>query len=766
MQNRKASLTSLFIFITILACQTVYGQKVALVLSGGGAKGFSHVGVLKALEENNIPIDYIAGTSMGAIVGGLYASGFSPEEIETLLTAKDFIRLASGQLDINNKFFFKKKPDNSSWINLPIHFDKKLLAKIPLKLVSTDEMDITFLEMFSGPSAASQYDFDNLFVPFRCVATDIEASKSLIMKDGQLGDAIRASMSVPFYFTPIRVKGKLLFDGGMYNNFPVDVAYRDFSPDVIIGSKAASNFDPPEEDDIVSQLQNMLMSKTDYKHIPGVGVLIEPELGRMNVTDFSRSREYIDSGYVHTLKKIEIIESLIDRRSNPDSLFLKRLAFFDKIPSILIDSVNIEGCNIYQTTFVNRHVKRKRDRLDLSQLKREYYKLVADNNISSIYPSLTYDSALSAYHLDLKIKKTNNFVAEFGGNISSKSVNEAYVGFQYNYFGSTSANYDLGLHFGRFYSGLKVSARIDYPSRLPYSLQAAFVLHNRDYFRSTTYFVEDKTPSYLVRYEYYGDLEFGIPLTNRSRMSAGLTTGKQIDDYYQSNHFTRSDTTDQTTFAYLSPFIKFEYNTLNKKQFPNMGAKHYLSLQYVIGKEEHKPGSTSQVRHLYSGLHHHFQMRAVSESYFNSLAGVKTGLYAEVHLSNMDFFNNYTSTLLMARQFQPTPESTTMFLPNFRAHNYIALGVKEIFPITKAFELRTEFYYFQPINPILSDPESLLAYYGNDFDTQSYIGSATLVYDTPIGPISLSLNYYDKRRESFSVMFNIGYLLFNKFGLE
>lgn len=756
----------ILIFIEITGSNPLCAQKVAVVLSGGGAKGLSHVGVLRALEENNIPIDYIAGTSMGAIVGGLYASGYSPDEIETLLTSKDFIRWASGELDIKNQFFFKKRPENPSWISLPIHYDQKLRSKISLNLVPTDEMDITFLELFAGPSAASKYDFDHLFVPFRCVTTDIEANESVIMKNGQLGDAIRASMSVPFYFSPIRVNGKLLFDGGMYNNFPVDIAYKDFSPDVIIGSKAASNFAPPEEDDIISQLQNMLMSKTDYSHMPVKGVIIEPELGSMNLTDFSKGREYIDSGYVHTMNKMDTIKSLISRKSDPKDLLQRRLEFHNKIPPILVESFQIEGCNIYQSTFVNRHINRKRKYLNLNDLKWEYYKLIADNNITSIYPSLLYDSTSSAYHLNFKVKKASDFIADFGGNISSKSVNEAYIGLQYNHFGITSSNYNMGLYFGRFYSGLRLNARIDYPSRLPYYLQATYVLHYRDYFKNTTYFVEDKTPSYLLRSEYYGEIEFGIPITNRSRLSSGLTTGKLADDYYQTNYFLRSDTTDRTSFLFISPFLRFEYNTLNRKQYPTTGAKHYLSLQYFVGEEKHTPGSTSQARHLYSGTHQYFQFRAISESYFNALADIKTGIYAELYFSNKKFFNNYTATILMAQQFQPIPESSTMFLPGYRAHNYFAFGVKEIFSLTKSLDFRTELYFFQPFKQILADPENLLAYYGDEFKNNAYIASTSLVYQTPIGPMSLTLNYYEKRKDSFSLMFNIGFVLFNKFGLE
>lgn len=759
----------LFSLIILLTSHSfnLQAQKVALVLSGGGVKGLSHVGVLKALEEYNIPIDYITGTSMGAVVGGLYASGFSPQEIENLLTSKEFKRWASGEIDINNKFFYKREPDNASWISLPIRYDQRIRSKILLNLVPTDEMDFSFLELFAGSAAAASYNFDELFVPFRCVTSDIESSQSLIMKDGHLSDAIRASMSVPFYISPIRVGGKLLFDGGMYNNFPVDVAHHEFDPDIIIGSKASSNFEPPEEDDIVSQLQNMLMAKTDYNFIPGQGILIEPDLGSgMNITDFTKAEEYIDSGYVETINNMDLIASLIERRSIPDSLFLKRQIFNDKKPVIIIDSIVIDGSNIRQSLFINRHIRRKNKYLDLPELKREYFKLIADNNIKSIYPRLSYNKKTGKYNLNLDLKRTDAFEAEFGGNISSKSVNQAYLGLQFNQFGNTSSMYKVGFSFGRFYSGLNARVRIDYPSKLPYFLSFSSVMHNRNYFKSTTYFVEDKTPSFIIRNEYYAEVEFGIPITSRSKLSVGLMSGKLRDNYYQSNHFSRSDTTDQTSFIFTSPFIKFEYNTLNRKQYPNSGARHYLGFQYVIGKESHTPGSTSPVDYEYANSHEYYQLKAISESYFTSVAGVITGLYAEIYMSNKSFFNNYTASILAANQFQPILESTTLFLPNYRAHNYFAFGIKEIFPISKSFDFRAEAYYFQPYRHIFSDAKNLLAYYGEELNRQAYIGSAALVYKTPIGPISIALNYYDKRKESFSIFFNLGFVLFNRFAFD
>ncbi|MBK7214619.1 MAG: patatin-like phospholipase family protein [Bacteroidales bacterium] len=260
----------------------LFGQKVAVVLSGGGAKGVCHIGVLKALEEAGIPIDYIAGTSMGAIVGGLYAAGYSPGEMEQLVTSPEFTEWVSGRIDPQYIYYFRKPYADASWMTFKFKYDSVLQTQLPTNIVSPVRMDFAFMELFANASAAANYNFDSLMVPFRCVASDVDANKPVVLKSGDLGSSIRASMTFPFYFKPIRINGKLLFDGGMYNNFPSDVAYEDFFPDIIIGSKAAQNAQPPSDDNVVSQLTNMLMEKSNYNVICESGVMIEPQLKVVN----------------------------------------------------------------------------------------------------------------------------------------------------------------------------------------------------------------------------------------------------------------------------------------------------------------------------------------------------------------------------------------------------------------------------------------------------------------------------------------------------
>jgi NTE family protein len=257
----------IFLLIVFFNLSRLSAQRVGVVLSGGGASGVAHVGVLKALEENNIPIDYIAGTSMGALVGGMYAMGYSPIEIEAILTSADFQKWVFGKQDDRYVYYFRERAENSSWIGLKFKIDSTFQTKIPTNIISPINLDFAFMERTSAVSAAANYNFDSLFVPYRAVAADIHNKKEVVFNKGDLGQAMRASTTYPFFFKPIVVDDKLLFDGGLYNNFPADVMYRDFLPDIIIGSTVASEMAPPEEDDIFSQIKNMLMERTLYNEV-------------------------------------------------------------------------------------------------------------------------------------------------------------------------------------------------------------------------------------------------------------------------------------------------------------------------------------------------------------------------------------------------------------------------------------------------------------------------------------------------------------------
>src|SRR5882672_9632140 len=193
-------------------------QKIGVVFSGGAAKGLAHVGALKALEENEIPIDYVVGTSMGGIIAGCYAAGMSPAEIEEMMLSQDFLSWVNGHLEEVYNYYYNKNDDHPSFLKLNLSLDSTFSVLLNTSLANDLSLNFAVAERMAQPSAIAKNNFDSLFVPLRVVASDIFTQTEVILKKGVLADALRATQTVPFFFDPIRVDGKYLFDGGVYNN--------------------------------------------------------------------------------------------------------------------------------------------------------------------------------------------------------------------------------------------------------------------------------------------------------------------------------------------------------------------------------------------------------------------------------------------------------------------------------------------------------------------------------------------------------------------
>ena len=757
-------LLSLLIFLNLT---TLFAQRVGVVLSGGGASGVAHVGVLKALEENNIPIDYIAGTSMGALVGGMYAMGYSPNEIEAILTSADFQKWVFGKQDDRYVYYFRERAENSSWIGLKFKIDSTFQTKLPTNIISPINLDFAFMERTSAVSAAANYNFDSLFVPYRAVAADIHNKKEVVFNKGDLGQAMRASTTYPFFFKPIVVDDKLLFDGGLYNNFPADVMYRDFLPDVIIGSTVASEMAPPEEDDIFSQIKNMLMERTLYNEVCETAsmIIIRPQNAKISILDFSKNDEVIQNGYNSTLERMPEIYKMVSRIQDSTSLIEKRQKFRAQLKPMIIDDIQISGLTKNQTSYVNGVLGKKKFPVDLAELRPYYFRLAFDDRIKKIYPLAVYDSSDQHFRLKLKMKLDKDLFAQFGGLFSSRPINTGFVSLRYNRISRIGISLDANAYFGKFYGSLQVKGTFDFPLKTPFLIEGDFTTNNFDYFTSASTFFEDIKPSYLIQYDRYFSGGLSLPLGNHGRIRTGLTGARVFDDYYQTSNFSTADTADRTNFNHGSGWLTIERNTLNKKFYANSGSNFILRIKYFAGQEYNIPGSTSLVKDEFAANHDFFRARVIYDTYFNKRGRFKAGFYGEAVVSNQPFFNNYTATLMEAAIFSPVPESKTLFLPQYRTHNFVAAGLKTVTSFTSRLDLRLEGYIFQPYKEILQN-EFLAAYYGKPFEKRYFMASAVLVYHTPITPIAISLNYYDRVKNPFSIIFTMGYLIFNKRAID
>ena len=742
--------------------EILYAQKVALVLSGGGSRGAAHIGVIRALEENHVPIDYIAGTSIGAVIGSLYAMGYSPDELETLVCSNDFKRWAAGVTDEKYIFYYRKEDPNASWVSLDINFKKKLTSQLPANLVSPYEMDFAFMELLAPASAACNYNFNNLLIPFRCVVADVDSTQPLTLRKGDLSSAVRGSMTIPFVFKPIVIDGKLVFDGGMYNNFPVDVAKKDFHPQVIIGSRVAVRYDKPDPDDALSQLQIMLMEHQNDTMIYPNSVMIVPVLQKVNVIDFSLAEQMIDSGYRATLRKMDDIRKIVHDSTHPNELKQQRAKFREKCVPLVFDSIIIHGVTRAQSEYIRQLLKHGKRLVSIDELRTEYFRFIDEGFIKNIYPVAQYNPQTGYYKLILDVRMGENFSLGFGGNISLGTSTEGFAELKYRYLWSKALRFMVNGYFGRFYNSVKGASRIDFNSKSPWFLEAAYTINGFNYFRNSTYFLDDKKPTYVIQREYFGEINSGFPVTNKGKVLIDVTYALTGSKYYQDNSFSRYDTADQTTFDFFAPTASFELNNLNRRQYASAGALLRLETSYVNGFETDYPGSTSANNDIITAHHDWFQFRLLYDNYFQAIGPLKLGFYGEAMISNRPLFSNYMASILNAGVFQPLPEMQALFLPAYRANNYAAAGLKTVLRIYRKIEFRLEGFIFQPYQEIIADPDDNSASYSPVLSTRSYLASATFVYNTFLGPISLGANYYDKTQDAFSFNFNIGYIIFNK----
>ncbi len=760
----KILISFLVILITLFPSPG-FSQKVALVLSGGGARGAAHIGVIRALEENQIPINYIVGTSIGAIVGALYAIGYTPDEIEQLMSSPEFSNWASGSIDEKYRYYFRKDDPTPSWVSLDFNPKKKLSTVIPTNLINPYEIDFEFMRLLGPAAAAACYNFDNLMVPFRCVLSDIDSTQPLVMRGGNLSTAVRGSMSIPLIYNPLRYNDKLLFDGGMYNNFPANVAQEDFHPDVIIGSRVAQRYSKADPDDVISQLMIMLMERQNDTITYPNSVMIVPSIPKINLLDFSQTEILADSGYLAAISMIPEIRKLVADTITPEVLLRKRTIFKAKEPEMLFDSIVVTGLTKAQAQYVQKILKHNQKTVTINELKKAYFRFIDEGFVKTIFPTTRYNPQTGYYDLYLDIQKAPGFNVQFGGNLSLGTSNEGFLQLRYKYLWNHAIRVLANGYFGRFYSSAKVGGRIDFTSKLPWYLELYYTYNNYNYFNNTTYFFDDLTPSNIKQWESFTSLKGGIPITNKGKLTLGLINAITSSDYYQTNDFSRLDTADQTKFNYFTPRICFELNSLNRKQYANAGARLSISLTYVNGREILIPGSQSANKSEQTVYHEWLEIKGIYDNYFETIGPLKLGFFGEVCITNQPFFLNYTSSIMYSPAFQPLPEMQSLFLPQFRASSYLAGGLKAILTIYKKLEIRAEGYIFQPYQQILQSPIDYTAYHGPILSDRSYIAAATLVYHTFLGPLSAGFSFYDKLQDPFTFNLNFGYIIFNRSAL-
>lgn len=757
----KAFLGLLFaqFFFTGLFCTAQ--KSVGVVLSGGGATGLTHIGVLKALEERGVPIDYITGTSAGALVGALYACGYSPAEIEAYVLGEEFQLMANGKLDVGKRFLFNEEENNAGFVDFSFHKDSILRKSIPLNLVTPSFLDFEMAQIFNVISASHHADFDSLFVPFRCVGSDVVNKKSTVFKKGCLNQAVRASMTFPFYLNPIKVKGIIYFDGGLYNNFPVNVMYTDFNPDYIIGSNCSSNLTQPSEQDFIGLLQNMMQTPTDYQLPCSEGIIIRTD-SKVGTFQFDEVKQAIEDGYKATILQLDSLAIGIINRISPEELALKRAVFKRKKLPLMVSSISVESVGDKNLSFATKAILRAKNNqvLNAEQLQERYFRLYTKPQIEFMYPTLKLNKD-STFHLNLLIRKAKDFKIDVGGHISSRAVNTGFLGVTYRRFGRLASTINASSYFGKFYGSGKLVATIDFPTAFPISIATYLVLNRWDYFRSFATFFEDVQPSFLVQNEIYYGAKIKHPILNNSKGTFDFRRFKLTDEYYQTPQFTNKDTADVTVLIGSTISYEVLHNTLNRKQFASTGTFSSVKVRYVASTERTSPGSTALFDSTVTLRHNWINLNAEFQHYFLQKSRIHLGFHVKGMFNSQSLFANYTASLLSMPVFSIIPDMDTYFLPEYRSPQHVGAGINFVALLKKNLELRIDAYYYQPFIILQKNTDGTFEY-SNYFQGTSYLASSSLIYHSIIGPIRATINYFPQQTKPFAFQFSYGYVLFNE----
>lgn len=754
------------LFLTSLGANA---QKVGVVMSGGGAKGLAHIGVLKALEENEIPIDYVVGTSMGGIIAGCYAAGLSPYQIEDIVLSINFMGWINGQLEEGYNYQYSKGENYPSFVRFNVSLDSAYGFLLNSTIASDLSLNFALAETFAQASAISKNNFDSLFVPLRVVAADIFTQTDVILKNGILSDALRATQTVPFFYHPIKVDNRYLFDGGVYNNFPIDVMQRDFDPDVIIGvnvsTKVFEEYPYNEDDKLISKsLIYMLLDKSDPASVPENGEYIQPNLKTYTAFDFKYARSMIDSGYMQTMRQIESIKKKIAERQTCESVAAARNVFNSEAKPLLIEEVKFNGFNSKQRGYFQKIFLKGKRPLYFSDVKKGYYRLVSDDYFKSVYPNIIYDTTANAFNFMLSKRPQNNFQIDFGGVIATRNISNIFLGLNYYFFNRALVHSSINFYAGSFYKSAEVRYRIDLPDFGQFYIEPQTTFNSWDFLEGKDIIGDQYTPTVLNRIDRKIGLNIGIPVKRNYKAEIHSYYLSNRDQYIDNNVVTSADTLDNLNLRGFRAGITFLTNTLNRKQYASTGKSFVFDFDWFDLNEYFTPGSTSVETEEFEHSRSWIRARITLQQYFKT-GFYSSGYYVDGVLSNQPLFTNYRGSLINAPAFTPLQDSKTLFLQNFRAFNYVAGGWRNVFAIRNNLDFRLEGYLFKPFEAIVQgdNQEGVL---DDSFNKIFFAGTAGLVFHSTIGPISLNVNYYDDPENQLGVLLHVGFLLFNKTSME
>ncbi|AOR28576.1 patatin [Formosa sp. Hel1_33_131] len=374
--------------------------RVGLVLSGGGAKGFAHIGVLKTLDSLGVRVDYVAGTSMGAVIGGLYAAGYSGKQLDSIISAANFDLLITDAVPRKSKTFYERKNAEKYALSLPF-------SNFKIHLPSSISRGQNVFNLLSKLTlnVSGVKDFSKLPVPFYCIATDMQTGQEVVLDHGNLAQAIAASSALPTLYQPVTLDNKLLMDGGIVNNYPI-IGLESKDLDIIIGVDVQDGLLTINKLESVSniliQISNFRVAEEMVGKSKLTDIYIKPKVSEYSIVSFKDGDEIIRKGQTAVSPHLEGLKTIAKAQN-----FTKTEASIPEIQKIKINDISISGLNKYTAAYVRGKLRfRTGETISFDDFSKGVNNLVATNNFDSFL--YKFSPADQGYNFSAKVTEAKN----------------------------------------------------------------------------------------------------------------------------------------------------------------------------------------------------------------------------------------------------------------------------------------------------------------------------------------------------------------------
>ncbi|KMN08184.1 patatin-like phospholipase family protein [Pseudomonas helleri] len=693
--------------------------KIGLVLSGGAARGLAHVGVLKALGEQGIHIDAIAGTSMGAVIGGLYASGYKIDELEKLALSIDWQEALSDSPAREDIPFRRKQDDRDFLVRQKLSFRDDGSLGLPLGVIQGQNLALLLESLLAHSSDVR--DFDKLPIPFRAVATDIVSGEKVVFRKGHLPQVIRASMSIPAVFAPVEINGQLLVDGGMVDNIPVDVA-REMGVDLVIvvdiGTPLRGRKELNTVFDILNQsitLMTRSNSEVQLATLKPDDVLIKPSLASIGATDFGRSEEIINAGYRAT----QILENrLASLRQPADAQLSIARSAEERTP--VITAIKIENDSKIDDSVIRYYIRQPvGEPLDLARLQRDMGTLYGLDYFDQVQYRVVHKGQERTLVISARAKRSGTDFLRLGINLSDDMHGDS----AFNLGASYRVN-GINRLGAEWLTRVQIGDKQELYSEFYQPLDAGSRFFVAPYINAQSQNVEailDNDPIAEYRLERYGfGLNLGRQIGNSGEIRVGVGEAWGKADV-------RIGERDLPSTSFTEGFydVKYSFDSLDNVYFPHTGED--ISLKF----RQFDPalGSDERYRQWEFNLD-----KALS-------SGPNTWILGGRYGRTLDQANVVTSSFLLggARQLSGFREDAIsgQNISLMRAVYYRRLTPRSYLPL--------DF----PLYAGASLERGRAWNNDNEFDS-GYINAASIFigFDTPLGPLNFSYGINDDNQKA------------------